>query len=162
MIVLYLWPLPKSSHLLFPRHISSSIPQSSSRLRDIYGFTPPPSFSQNPYSDLKAPNSNPKTPKKEKPQYRPPSSIDPATTKKIRTTLSFDFRYSYTESSELKADRASYLPFGSGRIDRPWTGVCAPALEVGHYCEVGRWEGGDRFGGEEKEDEGECSRRAFE
>ncbi|KAL9668031.1 hypothetical protein QQ045_002403 [Rhodiola kirilowii] len=99
MIFLRLWPPPKSSHLLFPRHISSSIPQSSSRLRDIYGFTPPPSFSQNPYSDLKAPNSNPKTPKKEKPQYRLPSSIDPATTKKIRTTLPFDFRLDPTVRS---------------------------------------------------------------
>uniref|UniRef100_A0A7N0T2K3 CRM domain-containing protein n=1 Tax=Kalanchoe fedtschenkoi TaxID=63787 RepID=A0A7N0T2K3_KALFE len=115
-----------SHHLLFRRHISSSLPQSSSRLREIYGFTPQP----RPSFTHKTPNPKPKT---DKPQYRPPSSIDPATTRRIRSNLPFDFRYSYTESSErsrpIGLREPKYSPFGPGRIDRPWTGVCAPALD---------------------------------
>lgn len=48
----------------------------------------------------------------------------------MRSKLPFDFRYSYTESSPsvrpIGLREPKYSPFGPGRLDREWTGVCAP------------------------------------
>lgn len=47
--------------------------------------------------------------------------------------MPFDFRYSYTESSPearpIGLREPKYSPFGPGRLDRPWIGVCAPAVD---------------------------------
>ncbi|KAK9273922.1 hypothetical protein L1049_018734 [Liquidambar formosana] len=114
------------------RHLSSTSPPppSSSKLHHLYSFTPPSSLLQNP-------NPNPKTlapnKKKQKPPYRPPSSLDPTATKTLRSNLPFDFRYSYTESNEavrpIGLREPKYSPFGPGRLNRVWTGVCAPAVD---------------------------------
>ncbi|KAL5792520.1 hypothetical protein ACOSP7_001114 [Xanthoceras sorbifolium] len=113
------------------RHLSSvttttNTGASYSKLRDHYSFKPPPSLSPTPQS----PNPNP-IKKKSKPKYRPPSSLDAP--KKIRSNLPFDFRYSYTESSPtvrpIGLREPKFSPFGPGRLDREWTGVCAPAVD---------------------------------
>lgn len=117
-------PLPLS--LSLTRHLSSST--ASSKLHDYYSFKPPPTLSPNPNPN---PNTNPK--KKQKPQYRPPSSLDRTNSKPIRSDLPFDFRYSYTESSPnvrpIGLREPKYSPFGPDRLDRVWTGVCAPAVD---------------------------------
>ncbi|KAH7577827.1 hypothetical protein JRO89_XS01G0304700 [Xanthoceras sorbifolium] len=113
------------------RHLSSvttttNTGASYSKLRDHYSFKPPPSLSPTPQN----PNPNP-IKKKSKPKYRPPSSLDAP--KKIRSNLPFDFRYSYTESSPtvrpIGLREPKFSPFGPGRLDREWTGVCAPAVD---------------------------------
>ena len=110
---------------LLTRHLSSS--PSASKLRDYYSFQPPPSLSPNPQKTNPDPNPN----KKRKPKYRPPSSLDQI--KQIRSDLPFDFRFSYTESSPtvrpIGLREPKYSPFGPGRLDREWTGVCAPAVD---------------------------------
>lgn len=103
--------------------VSSS---SSSRLRDHYNFQPPPPLSPSSSEDpLK------KKKKPPKPQYRPPSSLEGV--KKMHSSLPFDFRFSYTESSSsvrpIGLREPKYSPFGPDRLNREWTGVCAPAVE---------------------------------
>ncbi|KAL0712381.1 hypothetical protein Bca4012_019359 [Brassica carinata] len=102
-----------------------TISASSSRLRDHYNFQPPPpplsSSSEEPLKKKKPP----------KPQYRPPSSLEGV--KKMHSSLPFDFRFSYTESSStvrpIGLREPKYSPFGPDRLDREWTGVCAPAVD---------------------------------
>lgn len=71
--------------------------------------------------------------KKKKPPYRPPSSLDRTGQKPLHSDLPFDFRFSYTESSSnvkpIGLREAKYSPFGPGRVDRIWTGFCAPAVD---------------------------------
>lgn len=112
---------------------SSSTTNKSSKLYDYYSFKPPPSLSPQP--ETRNPNANPNSDKnfkkKTKPQYRPPSSLDAP--KKKYTDLPFDFRYSYTESQQnvrpIGLREPKYSPFGPGRLQREWTGVCAPAAD---------------------------------
>ncbi|EOX96131.1 hypothetical protein QUC31_005405 [Theobroma cacao] len=110
---------------LLTRHLSTSA--SSSKLRDHYSFQPPPSLSPNPQNTTPNPNLN----KKQKPKYRPASSLDRI--KPTHSDLAFDFRFSYTESSPtvrpIGLREPKYSPFGPGRLDREWTGVCAPAVD---------------------------------
>ncbi|XP_010523067.1 PREDICTED: CRS2-associated factor 1, mitochondrial isoform X2 [Tarenaya hassleriana] len=119
---------PSSFSLSFTRCFSSIAASSSSRLRDYYNFQPPPPLSSP--SDNPNPNHNQKK-KKQKPLYRPPSSLEGV--KKTRSDLPFDFRYSYTESCQnvrpIGLREPKYSPFGPGRLDREWTGVCAPAVD---------------------------------
>ncbi|XP_065864797.1 CRS2-associated factor 1, mitochondrial [Euphorbia lathyris] len=109
------------------RHFSSTS-SSFSKLHDHYSFKPPASL-----SPQKPQNPIPKPRKKQKPPYRPPSSFDRTASKPTRSDLPFDFRYSYTESSPvvrpIGVREPKYSPFGPGRLDRVWTGVCAPVVE---------------------------------
>eukprot|EP00252_Welwitschia_mirabilis_P011205 TRINITY_DN2522_c0_g1_i1.p1 TRINITY_DN2522_c0_g1~~TRINITY_DN2522_c0_g1_i1.p1 ORF type:complete len:194 (+),score=28.26 TRINITY_DN2522_c0_g1_i1:122-703(+) len=71
--------------------------------------------------------------KKEKPPYRPPSSLDIARRKPFRSDLSFDFQFSYTETPKvapLGFREPKFSPFGPGRLDREWTGWCAPSKSI--------------------------------
>ncbi|XP_076903484.1 CRS2-associated factor 1, mitochondrial-like [Bidens hawaiensis] len=109
----------------------------TSNLYTKYSFTPPQSL--NPKQPII--NSNPQTQntnnnkkkKKSKPLYRPPSSLDRSGKEPINSSnLPFDFRFSYTESSPavrpIGLREPKYSPFGPERVDRAWTGVCAPAV----------------------------------
>ncbi|KAG7545530.1 RNA-binding CRM domain [Arabidopsis suecica] len=114
-----------SSFTLLTRRLHDQT--TSSRLRDLYNFqSPPPLSSENP--DLNQKNNNKKKPK---PQYRPPSSLEGVKT--VHSDLPFDFRFSYTESSSnvrpIGLREPKYSPFGPDRLDREWTGVCAPAVD---------------------------------
>ncbi|XP_052193636.1 CRS2-associated factor 1, mitochondrial [Diospyros lotus] len=109
---------------------------STSNLREKYSFKPPPSLHQNP--SLKPPPAS----KEQKPRYRPPSSLDRSGAKPLHSDLPFDFRFSYTETSPavrpIGLREPKYSPFGPDRLNRPWTGVCAPAVDP----RVGSVEGG--------------------
>lgn len=117
---------------LFPNRLfSSSIPPPS-KLKD-YSFKPPhtllnpnPNFVDN-QKDTKV------NTKKLKPLYKPPSSLDRTGLKPLHSELPFDFRFSYTESNPavrpIGLREPKYSPFGPSRIDRVWTGVCAPVID---------------------------------
>lgn len=110
---------------------STSAP-SYSNLYNKYSFTPPPSLHKNPNNQTQhADNGYNK--KKKKPLYRPPSSLDRSGEKIIKSDLPFDFRFSYTESNPavrpIGLREPKYSPFGPERVDREWTGVCAPAVD---------------------------------
>ncbi|KAB5527020.1 hypothetical protein DKX38_020867 [Salix brachista] len=119
--------LSGQKRFFFMRHLSSST--ASSKLHDIYCFKPPPSLS--PEKPQASNNNNNK--KKQKSEYRPPSSLE-TNKKPLRSDLPFDFRFSYTESSPdarpIGLREPKYSPFGPGRLDRTWTGVCAPAVDL--------------------------------
>ncbi|XP_010432912.1 PREDICTED: CRS2-associated factor 1, mitochondrial-like [Camelina sativa] len=118
----------RSSFTLLTRrlHSASDQTESSSRLRDHYNFQPPP-----PLSLASENHDFIQKKKKPKPQYRPPSSLEGV--KKMHSDLPFDFRFSYTESSSnvrpIGLREPKYSPFGPQRLDREWTGVCAPAVD---------------------------------
>ncbi|KAF8053508.1 hypothetical protein N665_1410s0011 [Sinapis alba] len=103
-----------------------TVSASSSRLRDHYNFQAPPP------PDSEDPNFSQKKKKPPKPQYRPPSSLEGV--KKMHSNLPFDFRFSYTESSSsvrpIGLREPKYSPFGPDRLNREWTGVCAPAVDT--------------------------------
>jgi hypothetical protein len=108
-----------------------------SRLLDRYGFVAPasltpapaPQESRNP--DAAAVGKKRRT---KKPPYRPQSSLDRGDRPPARSDLPFDFRFSYTESTPgskpIGLREPKYSPFGPGRLDRPWTGLCAPAVDA--------------------------------
>lgn len=113
---------------LLTRHLSSA----ASKLHASYTFKPPSSLTPEP----QCPASSPTKPnqKKPKPKYRPPSSLDRVGRKPARSDdLPFDFRFSYTESNAkvrpIGLREPKYSPFGPGRVERKWTGVCAPAVD---------------------------------
>lgn len=111
------------------RHLfSTAAAASSSNLYSKYSFVPPPSLKpQNPNSTQSPPKKQPK------PRYRPPSSLDRTGEKPLQSKLPFDFRFSYTESSPdvrpIGLREPKYSPFGPGKLDRVWTGVCAPVFD---------------------------------
>lgn len=53
----------------------------------------------------------------------------------VNSDLPFDFRYSYSENPGIEPigfrETPKFSPFGPGRLDRKWTGICAPAQESG-------------------------------
>ncbi|KAI0495472.1 hypothetical protein KFK09_021773 [Dendrobium nobile] len=105
----------------------------SSILKDRYGFVAPSiPIPQSCSPNSSEVNGNQKR-KKNKEPYRPPSSLDMTGKKIIHSNLPFDFRFSYTESNPnvkpIGLREPKYSPFGPGRVDRAWTGVCAPAVD---------------------------------
>lgn len=122
---------------LLTRHLSSATTSSpSSKLWEVYCFVSPPSLKQNPnpsFTPEPSSDAGEKNKRKEKPNYRPPSSLDRTGKKPARSSLPFDFRFSYTETSPVVRPiglrEPKYSPFGPGKLDRTWTGVCAPAVD---------------------------------
>lgn len=109
-------------------HLFSTAAAASSNLYSKYSFVPPPSLKPlNPGSTQLPPKKQPK------PRYRPPSSLDRTGEKPLQSKLPFDFRFSYTESSPdvrpIGLREPKYSPFGPGKLDRVWTGVCAPVVD---------------------------------
>lgn len=106
-----------------------------SRLLDRYGFVAPASLTpaprESPNPDAAAAGKKRRV---KKPPYRPPSSLDLGGRPPARSDLPFDFRFSYTESTPgskpIGLREPKYSPFGPGRLDRPWTGLCAPAVDA--------------------------------
>ncbi|KAK1307617.1 hypothetical protein QJS10_CPA09g00468 [Acorus calamus] len=114
-------------------HGPSPPPPPPSRLRD-YGFVPPDTLSpRNPNADFSGRYRSRSQRKREKPHYRPPSSLDRAGRTPVHSDLPFDLRFSYTESDPnvrpIGLREPRYSPFGPDRVDRVWTGVCAPAVD---------------------------------
>ncbi|KAI3883545.1 hypothetical protein MKW92_044352 [Papaver armeniacum] len=113
-------------HSLYPKLFSSSS-ISFSTLKE-YDFSPPEHLSVKPNSTKPNVYENPK-PKRQKPLYKPPSTLDPTDFKPLHSDLPFDFRFSYSQSSPIGLREPKYSPFGPSRIDRVWTGVCAPVID---------------------------------
>ncbi|CAO2189595.1 unnamed protein product, partial [Urochloa humidicola] len=105
-----------------------------SRLLDRYGFVPPASLTPPPREPTRAADSAAaKKRRAKKPPYCPSSSLDRGGRPPTHSDLPFDFRFSYTESAPASKPiglrEPKYSPFGPGRLDRPWTGLCAPAVD---------------------------------
>ncbi|KAK1393029.1 CRS2-associated factor 2, mitochondrial [Heracleum sosnowskyi] len=69
-----------------------------------------------------------KKPKTPKAQQKPTPISNPFP---VKSDLPFDFKYSYSETSNSVKPIAfretpKFSPFGPGRLDRKWTGTCAP------------------------------------
>ncbi|KAK8952698.1 hypothetical protein KSP40_PGU003695 [Platanthera guangdongensis] len=105
----------------------------SSILKDRYGFVAPSILVPESRKPSPAEVNMYEKKRKKKVPYRPPSSLNMNGKKVIHSDLPFDFRFSYTESSPdtkpIGLREPKYSPFGPGRVDRPWTGVCAPAVD---------------------------------
>ncbi|CAH9059176.1 unnamed protein product [Cuscuta epithymum] len=122
-------PLFSSTRNFLSAAATAHSPSASSKLHSKYTFTPPPSL-----KPTRSPNlSDPKPQKPPKPRYRPPSSLDRDGPPTSVNNLPFDFRFSYSESSPtvrpIGLREPKYSPFGPGRLDRVWTGVCAPVVD---------------------------------
>ncbi|XP_073027240.1 CRS2-associated factor 1, mitochondrial [Primulina eburnea] len=112
---------------------STTTSVSSSKLRSKYNFVSPPSlYPQTPTKTHLQRESNNTNSRPSKTPYRPPSSLE-LTESPAQSDLPFDFRFSYTESNSkvrpIGLREPKYSPFGPGRLDRVWTGVCAPAID---------------------------------
>nr|GMD04696.1 crs2-associated factor 1, mitochondrial [Ipomoea batatas] len=96
-------------------------------------YSPARKSSSSSHAISSPPPTDPPPQKKPKPRYRPPSSLDRDAQQQAVSTLPFDFRFSYTESSPtvrpIGLREPKYSPFGPGRLERVWTGVCAPAVD---------------------------------
>ncbi|KAG6432395.1 hypothetical protein SASPL_103971 [Salvia splendens] len=114
------------------RSLSTNAASPSSKLQSVYNFISPPSFHPHPPDNSSNSQPESRTRKRSKPPYRPPSSLDQPD-RPIKSELPFDFQFSYTESNTkvrpIGLREPKYSPFGPGRVDRVWTGVCAPAVD---------------------------------
>lgn len=125
---------PPGIVLFSTRHPLSTTATFSSKLRSKYSFVPPSSLHPQPPNKNTSFQPEPESQirKPSKPPYRPPSSLD-RSEPPISSDLPFDFRFSYTESNPkvrpIGLREPKYSPFGPERLDRVWTGVCAPAVD---------------------------------
>lgn len=83
-----------------------------------------------PFSPLSKPAKPAKKTKKTEQDQSPEPMTSP--TAPVTSDLPFDFRYSYSETNPaIKPigfrEPKRFSPFGPGRLDRNWTGTCAPA-----------------------------------
>ncbi|CAK9175509.1 unnamed protein product [Ilex paraguariensis] len=111
-------------------YISRFLSQFTSKClsEDIYD----PPFS--PASNTQNPNK--KTQKKKK-KNKDQAQLDCKKTQEfpLKSDLPFDFRYSYSETNPSVEpigfrEPPKFSPFGPGRLDRKWTGTCAPAEQL--------------------------------
>ncbi|KAM4102944.1 hypothetical protein ACJW30_06G041000 [Castanea mollissima] len=94
------------------------------------------SLSDDPYDPPFSPTSKPQKPKnktKHKTQNKGPNS-KPEPKFPLKSDLPFDFKYSYSETNPSLEpigfrEPPRFSPFGPGRLDRKWTGTCAPAQQ---------------------------------
>nr|GMC74548.1 CRS2-associated factor 2, mitochondrial [Ipomoea batatas] len=88
-------------------------------------------ISDPPFSSTTAKTLKPlKTKEKKKSTKTSPSSN--SQNSPVSSDLPFDFRYSYSETNSAIEpigfrEPPKFSPFGPGRLDRKWTGTCAPA-----------------------------------
>ena len=85
-----------------------------------------------PFSPLSKPPEPKKKTKKTQKDQSPEPIVNP--TAPVTSDLPFDFRYSYSETNPAIEpigfrEPKRFSPFGPGRLDRNWTGTCAPASQ---------------------------------
>lgn len=87
-----------------------------------------------PFSPLSKPTKPPREEEKKKKKTKQDQSSEPLNypTVPVTSDLPFDFRYSYSETNpDVEPigfrEPKRFSPFGPGRLDRNWTGTCAPA-----------------------------------
>lgn len=88
--------------------------------------------------------------KKQKPPYKPPSSLDRSGKTALHSELPFDFQFSYTETPKfvpLGFREPKFSPFGPGRLDREWTGWSAPSKSTAVTSIDGNEEGSEQPSG---------------
>ncbi|KAL1317833.1 hypothetical protein HN51_070027 [Arachis hypogaea] len=108
-------------HLSFRRFLTRSIHE------NIYD--PPFSPSRKPHHKVNEKNKK----KKKTKNINDPDKIA-APKLPLKSELPFDFRYSYSETNSSVTpisfrESPKFSPFGPGRLDRKWTGTCAPVQE---------------------------------
>lgn len=128
-------PLPSSPMLCISRFLSHS--PLSDEEDDIYD----PPFSPTSKTLLKPPPERQQKKKNEQKKARggKKGSLNVLDSQKdlnfpVKSDLPFDFKYSYSEMNpDVKPigfrEPPRFSPFGPGRLDRKWTGTCAPAEE---------------------------------
>ncbi|CAL5392867.1 unnamed protein product [Camellia sinensis] len=109
--------------------ISRFLSQSKSQNEDTYD--PPFSFT----SKTLKPNNENKEKKQGNSQNKASSKSEKDLDFPLKSNLPFDFRYSYSETNPSiepigYREPPRFSPFGPGRLDRKWTGTCAPAKEA--------------------------------
>uniref|UniRef100_A0A2N9F243 CRM domain-containing protein n=1 Tax=Fagus sylvatica TaxID=28930 RepID=A0A2N9F243_FAGSY len=125
MLKLLLWrPSTHQTHTLTLLHQNKS---TNTTLLSLSRFLSQ-SLSEDPYDPPFSPTSQPHKPKKKKSNSEPDPKVP------IKSDLPFDFRYSYSETNPSVEpigfrEPPKFSPFGPGRLDRKWTGTCAPAQQ---------------------------------
>jgi hypothetical protein len=127
MLKLLLWrPSTHQTHTLTLLHQNKNT-NTNTTLLSLTRFLSQ-SLSEDPYDPPFSPTSKPHKPKKKKPNSEPDPKVP------IKSDLPFDFRYSYSETNPSVEpigfrEPPKFSPFGPGRLDRKWTGTCAPAQQ---------------------------------
>ncbi|XP_052179023.1 CRS2-associated factor 2, mitochondrial isoform X2 [Diospyros lotus] len=126
--------LTQPPFLLFHLHRFLTHFQSQSELEDIYD----PPFSPTPKPETLKPKK-----KKKKKNTPGEAKKDDGNSFPLKSDLPFDFRYSYSETNPTVQpigfrEPPRFSPFGPGRLDRKWTGTCAPLDPAPDLAEVAR------------------------
>ena len=128
-----------SFHLTHPPILSISRFLSQSQFQSQFEDPYDPPFSPtsktlkiNNETTKKKRNHNKKKNKKKKSQEEASSDSKNSQTFPLKSDLPFDFKYSYSETNSSVEpvgfrEPPRFSPFGPGRLDRKWTGTCAPA-----------------------------------
>ncbi|KAH0853655.1 hypothetical protein HID58_046285, partial [Brassica napus] len=127
--------LPKSSTVCLVRMLSTRrslalAKDSFLSLRNLQARFVSTEYYDPPFSPLSKPAKPAKKTKKTEQDQSPEPMTSP--TAPVTSDLPFDFRYSYSETNPaIKPigfrEPKRFSPFGPGRLDRNWTGTCAPA-----------------------------------